>query len=206
MKQYPIAIAAFFLAACHAVAWAEPQKVQNPLEEILKIQPYVRCTELADGVRLVRMDKRKKDSPAWRELSVGGSSHRVSIADGARLMYAYPGSGFFANLKVERSTSDSYLADKDIVRKWLAETAKTDGNLELHDAVGKTFTTQSVTRRTLTGNTLAITQLFSDDDRMIVTMYFLNQIPAERRLKTLDEFASHRNSFVRSYSECVGKK
>jgi hypothetical protein len=49
-------------------------------------------------------------------------------------------------------------------------------------------------------------QLFSDEDLVIVTIYFLNQLPENRRFQTYEEFISLRDAFIRGYIDCVAQK
>jgi hypothetical protein len=200
-------IASFVLSVTYNIAaLAQSPKPPSQLEGLFKIQPYVRCDGFAEGVRGVKLDSRPKTAAPWREVSVGGTARRVSVSDGMRVMYAYPGTDFFANLKVERSAPDSYQDDKDIIQKSLAEIAQTDGSADVQDFVLHGFSGQTLTKRALSGSTLGITQLFSDEDQMIVTIYFLNQAPEKRRFKTFEEFVALRDGFVSGYSECVAKK
>lgn len=121
-------------------------------------------------------------------------------------MFAYPGTDFFANLKAEQSDPAKYVADKDTVRLSLSEAGRADGNVNIIDFKLQGFTGQTLTRKALIGNTLGITQLFSDEDSVIVTIYFLNQAPDKRKFRTYEEFVSLRDKFVSGYTDCVAKK
>ena len=68
------------------------------------------------------------------------------------------------------------------------------------------FSGQALTKRKLGGTTLAKAQIFSDEDSVIVTIYFMNQLPENRRFQTYEEFISLRDGFIRGYTECVAKK
>lgn len=199
-------IASLLLSATYNAALAQSPKPPSQLEGLLKIQPYIRCEGFADGVRGVKLDSRPQSAEPWREVTLGGTARRVSVVDGKRVMYAYPGTDFFANLKVERSAPVSYRDDKDIVKKSLIEIAQADGSSDIQDFVLHGFSGKTLTKRALSGSTLGITQLFSDEDQMIVTIYFLNQALDKRRFKTFEEFVALRDSFVNGYSECVTKK
>lgn len=202
-----ILTASFLLTTTFSIAaFAQSPKPPSQLEGLLKIQPYVRCEGFADGVRGVKLDSRPKSVSPWREVSVGGATRRVSVVDGMRVMYAYPGTDFFANLKVERSAWESYRDDKDIVQKSLVEIAQADGSADVQDFSLNSFSGQTLTKRALSGSTLGMTQIFSDEDQVIVTIYFLNQEPDKRRFKTFEEFVALRDSFVSGYAECVAKK
>ena len=171
-----------------------------------KLQPYVHCDGFAEGVRGVTQDRRPQTAEPWREVGFGGNSQRVSVIDGYRVMYSYSRTYPFANLKAERSDPSKYLEDKEIVTSYFADIAKADGNSDLVNFSGQGFSGQTLTKRELTGTTLGITQVLWDEDSIIVTIYFLNQAPENRRFKTYEEFISLRDSFIRGYIECVTKK
>ena len=63
----------------------------------------------------------------------------------------------------------------------LAELASADGNAELADFFNQGFSGQTVTKKELGGSTLGITQIFSDRDLVIVTIFFLNHAPQGMR-------------------------
>ena len=78
--------------------------------------------DLRGGLQLVEVRLRCTDCPAWRIVDVvpedpAGSvrQEKVSIRDGITAMYAFPGTDFFANTKVETSAADSYDRDKRVV-------------------------------------------------------------------------------------------
>lgn len=176
------------------------------LESDTKLQPYVHCDGFAEGVRGVTQDRRPQTAEPWREVGFGGKSQRVSVIDGYRVMYSYARTYPFANLKAERSDPSKYLEDKQIVTSYFADIAKADGKSDLVNFSGQGFSGQTLTKRELTGRTLGITQIMWDEDSVIVTIYFLNQAPENRRFKTYVEFISLRDSFIRGYIECVTKK
>jgi hypothetical protein len=133
-------------------------------------------------------------------------TRRVSVLEGYRVMYSYPRTYPFAKLKAERSELSKYSKDKQIVMRSLVELAGADGNTELVDFSKEGFSVQTVTKKELGGSTLGITQIFSDEDAVIVTVFFLNHAPQNRRFQTYEEFISLRDDFVRGYMECVARK
>jgi len=88
----------------------------------------------------------------------------------------------------------------------LADMARADGNTALSDFSDRGFSGQTLGKKELSGTTLAITQIFSDEDSVIVTIYFMNQVPEMRRFQTHEEFIALRDSFIRGYVECVARK
>jgi len=189
-----VAVSVFFLAS---LAQAEDSS---------RLQPYIHCDGFAGGVRGVTLDRRPPTAEPWREVSSGGRTWRVSVVEGYRVMYSYPRTYPFANLKAERSDPAKYAEDKQVVMRSLAELASADGNTELAGFSNQGFSGQTVTKKELAGSTLGITQIFSDSDLVIVTIFFLNQAPQDRRFQTYGEFVSLRDGFVRGYMECVAKK
>ena len=189
-----VAVSVFFLASL-----AQPQ-------DSSRLQPYIHCDGFAGGVRGVTLDRRPPTAEPWREVSSGGRTWRVSVVEGYRVMYSYPRTYPFASLKAERSDPAKYAEDKQVVMRSLAELASPDSNTELAGFSSQGFSGQTVTKKELGGSTLGITQIFSDSDLVIVTIFFLNHAPQDRRFQTYEEFVSLRDDFVRGYIECVAKK
>src|SRR5258706_1974083 len=175
-------------------------------ESARKLERYVHCDGFADGVRGTIVDRRPAEAEPWRGVNSGGKSQRVSVVDGYRVMYSYPRSFPFARLKAERSDPAKYRDDKRIVTLNLLEMEKADSNLALVNFSAHGFSGQTLTKKEMAGTTLAMTQIFSDEDAVIVTIFFLNQLPENRKFQSYEEFISLRDGFVRGYVECVAKK
>ncbi len=152
------------------------------------------------------LDRRPRAAEPWREVGFGDRIRRVSVVEGYRVTYSYPRTFRFANLNAERSDPSRYAEDKRIVMLDLAEMAQSDGDTELVEFSERGFSGQTLAKRKLGGTTLAKTQIFSDEDSVIVTIYFMNQAPENRRFRTYGEFISLRDGFIRGYIECVAKK
>lgn len=82
--------------------------------------------EFADGLRLVELRQRCADCAPWRIVEVVADDpagqarqEKVSVAAGVTAMYAYPGSGFFANAKIEKSLAGRFDGDRAIVSEAL---------------------------------------------------------------------------------------
>jgi hypothetical protein len=170
------------------------------------LERYIRCDGFAGGVRAVTLDRRPADAPHWRTAELFGESGRVSVVDGYRVMYSYPRTLPFARLNAERSDPASYEADKRTLTQYFAGIAQADDNVALGASSTAGFAIQSLTKKALGGTTLGITQLLSDADGVIVTIYFLNQAPELRRFESYDEFVRLRDEFVRGYAVCVAAR
>lgn len=194
----------FSAAIAYGTACAGEPEVQA--EHASKLRPYVHCDGFAGGVRGVALERRPRTAEPWREVGFANRSARVSVVDGYRVAYSYPRTFQFANLKAERSDPSRYAEDKEAVTLYLADMAKADGNTLLAGFSDRGFSGQTLAKKELSGTTLAITQIFSDEDSVIVTIYFMNQVPEMRRFQTHGEFIALRDSFIRGYLECVARK
>jgi len=194
----------FSAVIAHGTACAGEHEVQA--QHALILRPYIHCDGFAGGVRGVALDRRPQTAERWREVGFGNRSERVSVVDGYRVAYSFPRTLHFANLRAERSDPSRYAEDKQIVTRSLADMAKADGNTALAEFSDRGFSGQTLAKKGLSGTTLAITQIFSDEDSVIVTIYFMNQVPEMRRFQTHEEFIALRDSFIRGYVECVARK
>ena len=206
MNRFPSSLVFLLLLVTHATSSSGEREPPRQLENGSKLQPYIRCDGFAGGVRGVTLDRRPQTAEPWREVGFNGKSQRVSVIDGYRVMYSYARTYPFANLKAERSDPSRYTEDKGIVTLNLVEMAKADDTSDLVNFSYRGFSGQMLTKRELAGRALGIAQIFSDEDSIIVTIYFLNQMPENRRFQTYEEFISLRDAFIRGYTECVAKK
>jgi hypothetical protein len=170
------------------------------------MQAYVHCDGFAGGVRGVTLDRRPASAAPWREVGFGAKTERVSVVDGYRVIYSYPRTYWFANLKAERSDASRYDEDKRIVTESFVALASADDNTVLTSFSDRGFAGQTLTKKELGGSTLGITQILSDEDSVIVTIYFMNQQPENRAFQTYEEFIALRDDFVRGYVECVAER
>lgn len=124
---------------------------------------------------------------------------------GVRVMFAYPNTDFYANVKAELLPSTNYaqlkqflldnfqyIAHDNIVNSSLA--APLNG-LEAH----------GLDRDKLEGGVLGIYLLFDNSAHVVTTIYFLNQEPQNRKFQTIEEYRQLRDRFLASYSGCIRK-
>jgi hypothetical protein len=196
------------LASVAAHGASSPDKAASPKEftEAATMHAYVHCDGFAGGVRGVALDRRPPTAEPWREVGFGEKTERVSVVEGYRVIYSYPRTYWFANLKAERSDPARYEEDKRIVTGNFAALAGADDNTVLTDFSGRGFAGQTLTKKELGGSTLGITQILSDEDSVIVTIFFMNQEPENRAFQTHAEFVALRDDFVRGYMKCVAEK
>lgn len=77
------------------------------------LRPLTQCP-FSDGLRVVSADRIARETRE-RAVNTLAGPRRVSLADGYRVMVAYPSTDFFANLKVELSQDSRYPEDKKTV-------------------------------------------------------------------------------------------
>jgi hypothetical protein len=190
----------------------------------------------ADGLRLVEVRQRLGDSPSWRSVEIVSDSpdgparqEKVSVVDGITAMYAYPGSGYFANVKVEKSAPGSIERDKAIlaealehvyarsrqgVTAWVKEhpadkekfdrfTAGRD-YMELERGKYKGVDYLVLTQNLSVANPAAMPaqlHIFLPRDGLIVTAYLMKQ--RTTMFKTLDEFRRSQRAFIEGYIDFV---
>ena len=144
----------------------------------------------------------------------------MSLADGYRVMLAYPSTDFFANLKLELSQDSRYPQDKQTVVESLrylsnqsSREARTSVPIERPayrgvDVYGVNFPTIDFyienNPPTLGGGPIGTYVLFDDPRKVIVTVYFLNQRPGGRRFKTTEEVQNSQGSISRRLHDMHG--
>jgi hypothetical protein len=174
--------------------------------EVLK--RYSFCEGFADGVRIVRQNRRPADEPPWREVTAKGETRKVSVIDGMRIVYGWPGKDPFADVKVEMADPVKYPEDKRVLARMMDAVGRAEKAGALTTLQGRGYTGQEVVKAELAGATLAITQLFFDADKVVVSIYFPNTAPIgeARNFSNHAQFAARRAAFVRGYLECIGRQ
>ncbi len=168
------------------------------------LKPYTSC-QFEDGLKVVQVDRLPK-AVTFRTVTTSGGEKKVSLADGYRVMVAYPKTDFFANIKAEKSDPDDYAKDKETVLEGLKWDVANSREMESQEPVRVSyngFEGYTVNRKSLAGGTLGITALFSDADHHIVTIYFLNQNPKKRKFQTVEEWRALRDNFLNRYTSCI---
>ena len=190
---------ALALACAAAGAWADNSEV---------LKRYSFCEGFADGVRIVRQNRRPADEPPWREVTAKGETRKVSVIDGMRIIYGWPGKDPFADVKVEMADRAKYPEDKRVLARMMDAVGRTEKAGALTTLQGRGYTGQEVVKAELAGATLAITQLFFDADKVVVSIYFPNTAPIgeARNFSNHAQFVARRAAFVRGYLECIGRQ
>ena len=178
-------------------------------EATAKLERYASCEGFAGGVGIRRKAERPAEEPPWREVTGKGVTRRISVIDGIRVVYAYPEKDPFADLKVEASDPAKYAEDKRELRQMFEAVARTEGPGAYKTIDGPGYTGQEVVKPALGGSLLAITQLFFDADKVVVSItfpWFPTQPASALSFSTHTQFVALRAAFVRGYLDCIERK
>jgi len=165
------------------------------------LQPYTRC-EFRPQFQTVQVDG-PVEKFAW-ETQVKSGEASIAVETGYRVLVTYLMTEPFGNLKVEQLPSTSYeKAKSDLLSslEYFASQPGMDGKVQSVQRNG--FALYGVNRSKLEGGVLGIYNLFSDRDHVAVTMYLLNDEPADRKFDTMEKYATVRDDFLQKYTSCL---
>jgi hypothetical protein len=128
------------------------------------------------------------------------------MADGRRIMFAYPNEDFYANVKVETLPATGYAQSKDALISDFEHTLASGDNSRNYSLKQtlNVFEIQGLDRAKREGGVLGIYLLFDNPTRTVTTIYFLNQEPP-KRFTTMTEYATLRDHFLNEYTACIRK-
>jgi len=175
----------------------------DPSDQPSRLVPYTSCT-LSGGLAPISVD-RAPHLPMARPVETPSGTKRVSVADGYRVMLAFPNTDPFVNLKIEVSVAGRYAEDKGVVLEQMQAMAADSGdpNVRLERSVRNGVDIASLNRSALEGGVIGIYSLFDDAESMIVTAYVLNQLPGRRAYKDMDGYKKLRDAFLQEYIKCM---
>lgn len=189
--------------------------------------------EMKGNLKLIEVKNRCDDCNPWRYIEFHSNEsdkpikkEKVTVQFGYRAMYAYPGTEYFSNTKIEQSSSGKYEEDKKVVieaitheynrRKervasYLKKIPDLKEKIEPHRAKGKDYITLeheivngyeyiSYTENVigLLGNTISQVHIFVPEREIIITAYLLRQEKA--KFKDIEEFLLLKSDFIESYT------
>lgn len=182
--------------------WAQAQAPTRQLAPALV--PYTEC-KLPAGPDVVEVTMLPA-APMTRTVDTLRGPRNVLMEDGVRVMFAYPNTDFYANLKAEQLPGESYAAEKaDLISeedKMLAADDTNSRNYALKPRV-QGFEIYGIDRKKLEGGVLGAYLFFDDPTHVVTTIYFLNGNPGRRRFDDMAEYAKLRDGFLESYTSCV---
>lgn len=216
--------------ACAAVSVAAQTVTTASLAAVFKqaIPPT-----LNGGLALVEIANRCDGCEPWRYIDFHSNAsaepikrERVSVIAGYRAMYAYPGTEYFANVKIEQSAAGQFEADRRIMEEaihseyrrkkervdsYFAANPQVKARAEANRFKGKDYIEFEEGMRNgipyvsyvenvigLTGATISQVHFFVPSTGISVTAYLLKQQRA--KFKNIQEFRSLRQEFIDGYT------
>jgi len=138
-----------------------------------------------------------------REVDTVSGPRQIDLEAGLRIMFEYPYTDFFANVKAETLPAAKYPQLKGYLLDNLRYLSA--GNI-LNNSLKSPmngFEVHGLDREKLEGGVLGIYLLFDDASHVVTTIYFLNQEPQSRKFQSMDEYHTLRDRFLASYTACV---
>jgi hypothetical protein len=170
------------------------------------LKPFTEC-RFDDGLQVVSVD-RLPPGEEWRSVDTRSGSKSVSLADGYRVMLAYPNTDYFVNLKVEQSQAGMFRWDTATIvesMEWLASQGNGAAVPLEHTQIGG-LDAYGFTQPSLNGGgVLSLYSLFDNKLEMVITAYVLNQPPQRRKFRTMEEYRTLRDRFLARYAACVAE-
>jgi len=168
------------------------------------LEPYTLC-KFSEELSVVSAVRFPPDVTS-RAVKTASGPKDVSILDGYRILYSYPGTDIFANVKFEMLQPPRYLSDKKSIiegMEFLASLAKGIKD-PLEHGENLEYEVYGLNNRTISGKgPISMYTLFNDAEGMVVTVYFLNQKAERRKFQTYEEYLDLRDRFLDELMSCV---
>lgn len=178
---------------------------------IAAMPPHARgiaACRLPDGLRLVEAARRPSRAANSRKVQIQGGEREVSVVDGYRLMFAYPGTDYFANVKLERSMPNRFAADRDTILDQFEFLAGQSPDIELARGERSGVFVYALDNAVLGDAALdhavvGTFVMFLDEETSVLTIYLLNQKAERRHFRTIDEYRRLRDNFLNHLASCA---
>lgn len=167
-------------------------------DRVPPLEPYLRCGA-SDSLVIGRTDRVLDNR---RQIHVGWKTYDIRVQDGYRLLYGYPGADVpMANVKIERGAK-YYAREKgwiiDLHRHYEKKGLKfVQWNLHGFDVYGAEQ--DSLDGAGVPGHYTA----FGDSNRLVISVYLLNQGPGKNRYDGIEAYRSMRQDFLDDLLTCA---
>jgi hypothetical protein len=189
------------LSGCVALALLAAGSAPAAAQATDALAPYASC-RFADGLQIVDTDPLPSGVTS-RQVDTDAGPRQIDLDAGLRVMFAYPETDFFANVKAELLPAARYPELKQSLLDNFQHLARDNTvNTALHSPMNG-LEVHGLDREKLEGGVLGIYLLFDDGAHVVTTIYLLNQEPQSRKFQTMDEYRSLRDRFLASYSGCI---
>jgi hypothetical protein len=197
--SYPIRFVFAAMVLCGAAAQAQDRPA-DPL------RPLAGCA-FPNGLVARSVDRWPANMPS-RQVQTSTGPMQVSVADGYRLMLAFPDTAPFVNLKLERSQPGKLAADRTAILAQMTSFAATPGAavspfkvIERHGVE-----IMALNNPTLNGGgVISIYTLISEKNNVIATAYLLDQKPGQRKFQTYEQYQALRDDFIYALALCMAE-
>lgn len=144
---------------------------------------------------------------ASRAVQTSSGAMQVSVADGYRMLLAFPDTAPFVNLKLERSRPGKLAADRTaILAQMTSFAAKPGAPVAPFKVVERSgVEIMALNNPALSGGVISIYTLISEKTNVIATAYLLNQKPAERKFQNYEQYQALRDDFIYSLALCMAE-
>lgn len=194
----------FVLLAALGINSSTPGQVMSSSNKTADLESYTRC-HFDDGLEVVAVDALAPGVNV-RSVETASGERGIKMSAGYRVMFAYPGTDFFANAKAEKLPSESYAEEKQVLlenfRYLLASSPENHENLALPSTMNG-LEVHGFDRDKLAGGVLGFCLLLDDRAHIALTIYVLNQEASARKFKDLNEYAQLRDRYLHSYTRCI---
>lgn len=168
------------------------------------LEPYTLC-KFSDELSIDTAVRFPSDVTS-RTVNTASGRKDISILDGYRILFSYPGTDVFANVKFEMLQPLRYLSDKKSIiegMEFLASPAKGVKDPLEHDEYLE-YEVYALNNRSISGRgPISMYTLFNDTENMVITVYFLNQKAERRKFQTYEEYQGLRDRFLDDLMSCA---
>jgi hypothetical protein len=171
--------------------------------------PLRPLTSCAFGKDLqARSVHRLTDRTPWRMVQTSNGPKQVSVADGYRMVLAFPDTAPFVNLKLERSQPGRLTSDRTAILAQMTSFAATPGATVAPFKVVERNGVEIMALNNPTlngGDVISIYTLISEKSNVIATAYLLDQKPSERKFKDYEQYQALRDEFIFALAVCMAE-
>lgn len=184
------------------------RKEREEIEKMMKTYTVCPATETEFVVLASRRVAKNVNQTLARDTADGVKG--ISRTDSYDVLIAFKDKMRFANLRPDRSKPEEYENDKKVALENLQyniNTGKSIANTNPDEKSFDGFKTYSSYRSELIGDTLGISLVFDDANKMITTIYFINA-PKKgegKHFTNVEEWKSLRDEFLDAYIKCVNQ-
>jgi hypothetical protein len=171
------------------------------------LRPLTTCAFGSD--LQARSISRSNQAEPWRIVQTSSGPKQVSVADGYRMMLAFPGTAPFVNLKLERSKPGRLAADRTAILAQMTSFAAKPG---VTVAPFRVIERNGVEIMALNdsslggGGVISVYTLIAEKQNVIATAYLLNQKPSERKFKDFAQYQALRDEFIFALALCMAEQ